>query len=569
MRVVSVAFTDDADVAGIETLSQEPRVLRPRSRNDDSRRNSIAASTHLEEIMEEDEENYNNPFSKCSQLADASESTGKEVFGFNTPKKSSSMALKAQEELNRTPRSNITTPCSKMNTPMTPRTGKKKQTPNKSSTPGSSACSTPRRSILITPTGKRRRMVEPNTPLSTRKRVKKSLIRIAETVETNRFSDSGSGSSGDEDSSDEENKRPILRGPPATPQTPARRGRMGKGARDLDTNNMAESYFEAQASKVVTSDRTLSKLATPRLSQEEVTEILASSGLRYRNEIQELIYDHKANFATWMSLLHRGYSIVTYGLGSKKSLIHDFHEEFLSEKDCMVVNGYFPSLTLKSILSGISDDILELEDTFSAVPDHLAAILSSIEDDLYLLVHNIDGPMLRNEKAQAVLAELANHPKIHLVCSIDHINAPLIWDQFKLARFNFIWFDSTTFLPYREEAAGESVMVKASGSLQLASITHVLAALTPNAKRIFLVLANYQIENAEAHYPGISFMVLYTRCRNEFLVTSDLELKAQLTEFRDHKLVRSKKGGDGAEYLIIPIDKMALASFIETIQDKM
>ena len=95
-------------------------------------------------------------------------------------------------------------------------------------------------------------------------------------------------------------------------------------------------------------------------------------------------------------------------------------------------------------------------------------------------------------------------------------------------RFNFIWFDSTTFLPYREEAAGESVMVKASGSLQLASITHVLAALTPNAKRIFLVLANYQIENAEAHYPGISFMVLYTRCRNEFLVTSDLELKAQV-----------------------------------------
>ena len=44
--------------------------------------------------------------------------------------------------------------------------------------------------------------------------------------------------------------RPILRGPSATPQTPARRGRMGKGARDLDTNNMAESYFEAQASKV-------------------------------------------------------------------------------------------------------------------------------------------------------------------------------------------------------------------------------------------------------------------------------------------------------------------------------
>ena len=31
-----------------------------------------------------------------------------------------------------------------------------------------------------------------------------------------------------------------------------------------------------------------------------------------------------------MSLLHSGFSIVTYGLGSKKSLIHDFHEAYLS-----------------------------------------------------------------------------------------------------------------------------------------------------------------------------------------------------------------------------------------------
>ena len=60
-------------------------------------------------------------------------------------------------------------------------------------------------------------------------------------------------------------------------------------------------------------------------------------------------------------------------------------------------------------------------------------------------------------------------------------------------RMNFIWFDSTTFLPYSEEAAGrESVMVRASGGLQLASILHVLGALTPNAKSIFLVLAKYQ-----------------------------------------------------------------------------
>jgi len=571
MPRVSVVFQDDNDIADIDSIVDDPalRVLRPRNRSgSDSRRNSTVAVSSLEGIEEEEEENEDH-FRKSTQLVDDTVSTGKDVFGFRTPKKSGSMALKAQEELNRTPRSLVkTTPLSKQNTPKTPRTGSKIVTPSKGMTPRSGS-NTPVRGILKTPTGKRM-VAEPETPLSSRKRVKKTLIRIAENVETNRYSDSGSEASSDEGGSDEENERPIMGGPPSTPRTPARKGRKGKGARDLNTNHMAESYFEAQSAKALTSDRTLSKLKTPRLSQEEMSSLLTRSKLRYSTEIRELTFDHKVNFSKWMSLLHRGFNIITYGLGSKKSLIHEFHQEFLSEKDCVLVNGYFPSLTLKSILNTISEDILEIEATFTSNTEQIETILGSLEEDLYLLVHNIDGPMLRNDKSQSALAELAQHPKVHLVCSIDHINAPLIWDQFKLARMNFIWFDSTTFLPYSEEAAGgESVMVRASGGLQLASILHVLGALTPNAKSIFLVLAKYQIENTEAHYPGIAFMELYSMCRKDFLVSSDLELKAQLTEFRCHKLVRSKRGADGDEYLKIPIDKTALSSFIESIEDKM
>ena len=47
------------------------------------------------------------------------------------------------------------------------------------------------------------------------------------------------------------------------------------------------------------------------------------------------------------------------------------------------------------------------------------------------------------------------------------------------------------------------------------------------------------------NFSGISFMELYSKCRAEFLVASDLGLKAQLTEFFDHKLLRKKKGRDG------------------------
>ena len=44
---------------------------------------------------------------------------------------------------------------------------------------------------------------------------------------------------------------------------------------------------------------------------------------------------------------------------------------------------------------------------------------------VYLIIHNIDGPMLRGEKTQSALGQLASIPNLHLVASIDHINAPL------------------------------------------------------------------------------------------------------------------------------------------------
>ncbi len=42
-------------------------------------------------------------------------------------------------------------------------------------------------------------------------------------------------------------------------------------------------------------------------------------------------------------------------------------------------------------------------------------------------------------------------------------------------------------------------------------------------------------------FTGMSFHDCYTKCREAFLVNSDATLRAQLTEFRDHKLIRSKK----------------------------
>ena len=71
---------------------------------------------------------------------------------------------------------------------------------------------------------------------------------------------------------------------------------------------------------------------------------------------------HTAHCTLYTALctLHSAQSrgFVTYGLGSKKSLLHDLHEKLLIKHDTVVVHGFFPSLTIKSVLSHISEDIL-------------------------------------------------------------------------------------------------------------------------------------------------------------------------------------------------------------------
>ena len=117
-----------------------------------------------------------------------------------------------------------------------------------------------------------------------------------------------------------------------------------------------------------------------------------------------------------------------------------------------------------------------------------------------------------------------------------------VWDAAKSARFSWLWFDVTTFDFYARETSYEnSLLVSQSGILALTSLVHVMRSLTPNARRIFLLLAQHQLEQKQTNYAGMAFADLYQRCREAFLVNSDLTLRAQLTEFNDHKLLRSKR----------------------------
>ncbi|MGH0117508.1 UNVERIFIED_CONTAM: hypothetical protein FKN15_038028 [Acipenser sinensis] len=207
--------------------------------------------------------------------------------------------------------------------------------------------------------------------------------------------------------------------------------------------SLVEEYFEAHSSsKVLTSDRTLQKLQTPQLDQETLCRLLDGTYTVFSAELKQLNKEHERLFHKWMLQLQLGFNIVLFGLGSKRNLLEKFRTSMLLGSIHVVINGFFPSITIRSILNSITEEVLEHEGHFHNPLDQMDFIVKTLKE-------------------------------------------------------------------------------------------------------------------------GLSFQDFYQCCREAFLVNSDITLRTQLTEFRDHKLIRAKKGADGVEYLIIPIETGTLTDFLE------
>lgn len=250
-------------------------------------------------------------------------------------------------------------------------------------------------------------------------------------------SDSG-GATSDNDDADDEPKTPAKARRaivvPVLPKTPsaARQRQSARVKRSNEYVPESDGYFHSHASsKILTSDHTLDRLKNPRLAADRVFTLLADmkASAEHESAINAIMEEYRSYFSKWMCILNEGFNILLYGLGSKRQLLQSFHRDVLSKQTVLVVNGFFPSLTLKDVLDSITTEILDagpspgnaheavdmIEEEFALIP----------ETHLYLIVHNLDGAMLRNVKAQAILSRLARVPNIHLLASIDHINTPL------------------------------------------------------------------------------------------------------------------------------------------------
>ncbi|KAF7243677.1 Origin recognition complex subunit 2 [Varanus komodoensis] len=264
-------------------------------------------------------------------LRNGSSTGGGDVFSFQTPKRSNKMAEKACElayqpgkNVNHDRLKNLEKEAS------TPKSGKKYCMSSKGQEE-----STKKKFVSETPYRLRKRITALNM-------CSDSESEYSASCSEEEGSDSCRGTA-------DEAVHPETPTRPQTTAPTSKETSVKKLKRDIP-KNLVEEYFEAHSSsKILTSDRTLQKLQKKKLDQETLQNLLNKVPVAFAAECEKLIKQHESLFYKWMLQLHLGFNIVLYGLGSKKDLLENFRISLLQNSVHIVVNGFFPSITVKSV----------------------------------------------------------------------------------------------------------------------------------------------------------------------------------------------------------------------------
>ncbi|KAH9473573.1 hypothetical protein Pst134EA_000652 [Puccinia striiformis f. sp. tritici] len=338
----------------------------------------------------------------------------------------------------------------------------------------------------------------------------------------------------------------------------------------------------------------------------------------------------ESSWKQWTAELIEGYSILFYGLGSKRVTLNEFVERHLVGSlgwEALVINAFQAGCDLSSLLNDLeeiiddaTDDEEEEDDerptryptrgktssleTLESRAQRLSVRLVQKNSNLptcVLMIHNLDGMGFRNPRVQTILGLLTSQPRIHLIATIDHINAPiLLASHLSSARpsvkdpstvletfpssYNFLYHHLSTPTPYILESllsgtvstilpstifpptminmnSSKSEFIS-NGAPTAKATLHVLSSLTEKAKALFRLLAEHQIcrhqalpptessrideeltslgpqdEQCRAPLIAISGTALFELARTEFVASAITQMQALLVEFRDHNII--------------------------------
>lgn len=414
------------------------------------------------------------------------------------------------------------------------------------------------------------------------------------------------------------------------PETPSKRGRgrpkgSGKVGRPRKQRSPTpptelpphEEYFwQNRPGGTKTSNNTLS--AQSLLNHDEYFSAMQTYEDRHQSEREFLLELHGRAYDQWIFELEEGFNICLYGYGSKRIITERFtarlYQSLLDaapykgtkkSPKIVVINGYTAGTTVKDLLLTLASAVIPAG---PKLPNQPALLLDFIIEHLTsnppphpvpVILNSIDSPYLRKSSVPSMLARLAAHPSINLVCTADTPNFPLLWDVGMKTQYKFLFHDATTFAPYDAEIdAVETVNELLGRSGRRVGgrdgVGFVLRSLPEQARELFRILVMEQLalslmeggdmekEDEVTATPrskkvaqvknvlpestqGVEYRVLYHKAVEAFVCTSEVSFRTLLKEFHDHQMIESKKDGMGTERLWVPFRQEELEGLAEDL----
>jgi len=385
----------------------------------------------------------------------------------------------------------------------------------------------------------------------------------------------------------------------------------------------ALDYFIGVSSKTKsTEEKTIEFQEVDETNVNYLGSDMAMNTLRARNT---------SKFGHMMLLLKEKFAVIVYGFGSKRSLLLSFIDKYLSDEKYLLINGYFPGLAFKDIASHLKDfldadnsDRDSLVEAARQLDQDLFLVIHSI-DVLFssntTRVKNLILDMVIASEGRLRLLASVDHLNSSLVFdSTARTKMDLVWIHTK----TFVPFTIERGYTLSANTASNTAI------LTLNSVLHVYSSLTPNAQKIFLQILEFcvdkkekavqekkrgkelkavkrlkrkrkrprklilededdqeqeeeeenqnemddeeenegQVENKKTEDEDIlPLSTLYRICREEYLVNSEITLKAQLTEFQDHDIIKVSKAGDGSSVVKLKLRLEVAQSFLRKVKE--
>lgn len=381
-----------------------------------------------------------------------------------------------------------------------------------------------------------------------------------------------------------------------------------------------EYFYQNRPGGTKTSNNTLS--AQTLLNHDEYFQAMQSFRDRHEPEMGFLLDLHSRAYDQWIFELEQGFNICLYGYGSKRTMMENFMRRLythLSEQEpykgtkktpkIVVINGYTAGLSVKDVLTTIASTVIPAN---VKIPNQPASLLDYILEHLTtkppthpvpVILNSIDSFHLRKTPVPSMLARLAAHPAINLICTADTPNFPLLWDVGLKTQYKFLFHDATTFAPYDAEVdVVENVNELLGRSGRRVGgrdgVGFVLRSLPENARLLFRILVMEQLalsimegrdfahEDAPPVMPkahnsiqhksvmpessqGVEYRVLYHKAVGEFVCSSEVGFRTLLKEFHDHQMIESRKDAMGTERLWVPFRQEELEGLAEDLAGDM